>query len=257
MKSLEIFFELHSDLDREAPGMDRYTRQAFQRLPEMHRPSILDVGCGPGAASMELARLSSGDIFGLDFHQPFLDRLDVKIREAGLEDRVKAVHGSMFEMAFPEKSFDVIWAEGSIYIIGFERGLSEWRRFLRPAGYLVVTEMAWLRPDPPAELCAFWQENYPGIKSILENLRLITACGYRLIDHFTLPEEAWWVGYYGPLEERLQRLRRKYSEEPDALLVLDAEQTEIDMYRKYSKWYGSVFFIMQNTTKRGRNSFLK
>jgi len=245
MEALEVFFEIHTDLERESPGRDRYTRQAFQMLPELDRPSILDIGCGPGAATMELARLSNGDITGLDFHQPFLDRLSTKIEAAGLSDRVKAVHGSMFEMAFPDESFDIIWAEGSIYLIGFEKGLTEWRRFLKPAGYLVAGEVAWLRQDPPEELSLFWKENYPGIRTIPENLSLIPACGYEVIGHFTLPEDAWWVGYYGPVEKRLQGLRNKYSDNPEALAVLDAEQTEIDMYRKYSEWYGSVFFLMQ------------
>ena len=62
----------------------------------MARPRILDVGCGPGAATMEMARLSNGEVTTLDLHQPFLDRLNVKIEEAGLSGRVKAVNGSMF-----------------------------------------------------------------------------------------------------------------------------------------------------------------
>jgi SAM-dependent methyltransferase len=197
---------------------------------------------------MELARLSNGEITGLDFHQPYLDRLSTKIGEEGLSDRVQAVHGSMFEMAFPEESFDIIWAEGSIYIIGFERGLTEWRRLLKPGGTLVAGEVAWLRQDPPEELSLFWQENYPGIRTIQENLSLIPACGYEVIGHFTLPEDAWWIGYYDPVEKRLKGLRKKYSDDPEALALLDAEQAEIDMYRKYSDWYGSVFFLMKKGT---------
>jgi ubiquinone/menaquinone biosynthesis C-methylase UbiE len=245
MEPLEVFFEIHTDLDRESPGRDRYTRQAFRMLPALQNPIILDVGCGPGAATMELARLSNGEVTGLDFHQPFLDRLKGKIEEAGFADRVRIVHGSMLEMDFPDASFDIIWAEGSIYIIGFARGLTEWRRFLKPAGYLVASEVAWLRPDPPEELARFWQENYPAIRTISENLEAIPACGYAVIGHFILPEDAWWVGYYGPVEKRLERLRKKYRDNPEALAVLEQEEKEIDMYRRYSDWYGSVFFVMQ------------
>jgi ubiquinone/menaquinone biosynthesis C-methylase UbiE len=247
MEALEVFFEIHTDLERESTGLDRHTRQAFRMLPTMDRPAILDIGCGPGAATLELARLSEGDVTGLDFHQPFLDRLNAKIEEPGLSGRVRTVHGSMSEMEFPDESFDVLWAEGSIYIIGFEKGLREWARFLKPDGYLVASEVVWLRSDPPQEIREFWQANYPGIRTIPENLEQVAACGYRLIGLFTLPEDAWWVGYYGPVEKRLEGLRKKYRDNPEALAVLDEEQKEIDMYRRYSEWYGSVFFVMQKT----------
>ena len=241
----DIFFEIHQDLPREGPGRDKYTRKALEMLPVLDKPRILDVGCGSGGPTLELARLSQGEIVGLDIHQPFLDRLTRKIEVAGLSDHVKAVNCYMFEMDFPDASFDIIWAEGSIFIIGFERGLKEWRRFLKPNGCLVVHEMTWLRPDPPQEIYDYWKEYYPGISTVEENLEQIPGYGYELIGHFTLPENAWWIEYYGPLEKRTQELRLKYIDDPKALVVLDKEQREIDMFKKYHKWYGSAFFVMQ------------
>jgi SAM-dependent methyltransferase len=243
--SEDIFFEIHQDLPREGPGRDKYTRKAFRMLPKIEKPHILDIGCGPGGPTMALAKLSQGNVTGLDIHQPYLEKLQRKIKEAGFSDRVQAVKGSMLEMHFPEESFDILWAEGSIFIIGFERGLKEWRRFIKPHGFLVIHEMAWLRADPPQEISEYWKKVYPGIKTISENLGLIPGCGYRLIGHFPLPEEAWWIEYYSPLEKRIQNLRKKYKNNPRALAMLDNEQREIDLYRKYSKWYGSVFFVMQ------------
>jgi SAM-dependent methyltransferase len=151
----------------------------------------------------------------------------------------------MFEMKFPDGSFDIIWAEGSIYIMGFERGLKEWRQLLTHNGFMVVHEMCWLRPNPPQEIYNYWMRLYPGIKTVTENLEQIPGCGYNLIGHFTLPEDAWWIEYYGPLEERIQMLREKYYNNSQALHELDSEQEEIDMYKKYYEYYGSVFFVMQ------------
>jgi SAM-dependent methyltransferase len=241
----DIFFEIHDDLAREAPGRDKYTKKAYDMLPQLDKPRILDVGCGPGGPTMALARLSQGEVIGLDTHQPYLDRLTKNIEEAGLSHLMKAVNRSMFHMDFPEESFDIIWAEGSIYIMGFERGLKAWRQFIKPEGFLVVHEMTWLRPNPPLEISDYWKEMYPGIRTVPENMERIPACGYELLGHFTLPEDAWWVGYYGPLEERLQRLRMKYKDDAAALAVIEEEQREIDLFRKYKAWYGSVFFVMQ------------
>ena len=44
----------------------------------------------------------------------------------------------MFEMNFSKESFDIIWSEGSIYAIGFEKGLTDWKKFIKTNGYLAV-----------------------------------------------------------------------------------------------------------------------
>ena len=241
----DIFFEIHQDLPREGVGKDKYTRKAFRMLPRFEKPRILDVGCGPGSPTIELAKLSNGHVIGIDVHQPYLDKLKKKAKEEGIQGRVKALKASMFAMDFPEESFDIIWAEGSIFIIGFERGLKEWKQFLKPRGFLVVHDVTWLEPNPPKKIYDYFKKVYPAIKTIEENLKMIPKCGYKIIGYFPLPEDAWWEEYYNPLEERIQALRQKYRGDSQALSVLESEQQEIEMYRKYSKWYSSVFYIMQ------------
>jgi ubiquinone/menaquinone biosynthesis C-methylase UbiE len=215
-------FEIDKDVFRE--NLNKYTSRAFQMLPELDNPLILDIGCGSGVPAMELARLSNGQIIGLDINQSLLNKLARKIEEAGLSDRVKTLNCSMFELDFPDESFDIIWAEGSISTIGFKRGLKEWRRFLKPNGFLVV---------------------HDEIKNITEKLEQIPSCGYDLLGHFTLSEDIWWIEYYGPLEKRINEIRIKYIDEPKALLELDKEQREIDMFKENPGRYGSVFFVMQ------------
>lgn len=242
----DLFLEMHRGLPKEGAGRIEFTRKAFQMLPKMDRPNILDIGCGTGEPTIELARLSNGVITGLDVNRQFLDELERKAEELNLSHRVRTLNLSLFDMDFPDESFDVIWAEGSIFLIGFEKGLMEWKRFIKSNGFLVVHEMSWLRPDPPREIWDYWERVYPGINTIQENLDVIPSCGYVVIGHFALPEDAWWELYYGPLEERIRALREKrYKNDPISLAVLDKEQKEVDLYRKYSKWYGSAFYVMQ------------
>lgn len=241
----DVFFEIHRNLLREGLGRNKYTRKAFRMLPELDAPRILDVGCGTGEPTLELARLSGGWVIGLDIHQPFLDELTKKIERAGLTDCVRVVNGSMLAMDFPDASFDVIWAEGSIFVVGFERGLREWRRLIKPDGFLVVHEMVWLHPDPPEAIFNHWKRIYPGIRTVPENLERIPDCGYGILGHFALLEDVWWTEYYAPLSERVETLRKKYAGNPEALAVVEKEQREIDMYKKYQKWYGSAFFVMR------------
>jgi len=239
----ETIYQIDKDPLRE--GLSRYTRKAFHMLPKLDKPRVLDVGCGSGVPTMELARLSNGQIIGLDINQPLLDRFTRKVEKAGLSDRIKTLNCSMFDMDFPDGSFDIIWAEGSIWIIGFERGLKGWRRFLKPNGFLVVHEMTWLRPDPPQEIYDYWKGYYPGMKTVPGYLEQISSCGYDLIEDFTLPEDAWWIEYYGPLEKRIKELRTKYIDNPKALVGIDKERQEIDTFKKHYGWYGSAFFVMK------------
>ena len=59
----------------------------FKDLPR--NPRILDIGCGPGMQTIELAKLSDGHIDALDNHQPFLGQLDLKIKKEGLTKKIK------------------------------------------------------------------------------------------------------------------------------------------------------------------------
>ena len=124
--------------DRIRKRLLKYTRKAFRMLPKMDRPRILDIGCGSGVSTLELARLSRGRVIGIDIDQSALDRFTKRIKEAGLTDRIQATNCSMFDMDFPDESFDIVWAEGSIYAIGFERGLQEWKQLLKPGGSMVI-----------------------------------------------------------------------------------------------------------------------
>jgi len=246
MKMHKVFFEVHSEMPRQGPGDNESTRKAYlmlQHLPEM--PHILDVGCGPGMQTLELARLSHGKIIALDFHQPFLDALEQQAKLEGLSEIITTVKGDMSQMEFQKESFDVIWAEGSIYIIGFEKGLLEWKQFLKKNGYLVASEIVWLKSHPPEEVRAFFSKECPLMATIEENLTIVKNTGYRLVGYFVLPEESWWKDYYTPIERKIPSLKLKYRDDEEALGTLACEETEIELFRKYSAYYGYVFFICQ------------
>ena len=243
-----IFFEIHSGLPREGPGDDRSTERAFRlvrRLPK--KPEILDIGCGPGAQSLALARLSGGRVTAVDNHGPFLDDLRERASRAGLENRTSTVLASMSDLPFGDSSFDLVWSEGAIYIMGFENGLRSWRRLLKPGGWMAVSEVAWLKENPPEELLDFWQAGYPGIKTIEVDLAVIRDCGYDAHGHFVLPEDSWWESYYRPLEAKVSRLKDRYRGNAEALEQIEQETAEMDLFRKYSAFYGYVFFVMKKT----------
>jgi SAM-dependent methyltransferase len=151
----------------------------------------------------------------------------------------------MEDLPFKDGEFDVIWCEGAIFVIGFEKGLNYWKRFLKEGGFIALTEAAWFTEKPSEEALQFWQEAYPDIKSIPETEKGIEAAGYTVIDRFRLPASAWWDDYYVHFEKRLDSMEVKFKGNIDAGSVIEFSRKEIEVFREHSAEYGYVFFIMQ------------
>ena len=140
---MQYFFDIHSDLPREGPGDRESTSKAFSMLKDLNKnPRILDIGCGPGMQTLDLADLTDGKIIAVDFHQPFLDHLSEKARKKGVADRVQVVYADMASLNFEPETFDLIWSEGAAYIMEVENALTSWKRLLKKRGYLAITEIA-------------------------------------------------------------------------------------------------------------------
>lgn len=245
-RSLELFFELFGDLPRQGPGDEKSTQRAFALVPPLDSASrILDLGCGSGAQTLALAAVTPAQIRAIDSHPPFIARLNDTARMLGLADRVHGRVGDMAAPDVPPGSVDLIWAEGSIYNIGFEQGLSSFLSLLKPGGHVAVTEACWLTPDPPSPCREFWSAEYPAITDVDACLEKIGACGYSVVGHFALPPASWWTDYYGPLQAAIDRFRLKYDGDGEALAVADASEREIEIWRTYCDCYGYVFFVMR------------
>lgn len=247
MEIPDIFFEIFNNLPRGGPGDNESTRKAFSLLNSLsERVNLLDVGCGPGMQTIELAKLITGEITALDNHQPFLDKLNTQAKKEGLQNKIQTFNGSMFSMDFKKEQFDVIWSEGAVYIYGFEKALKDWRKFLKKEGYFTVSEIAWINPHPPEEIKEFFDQEYPPMKSNEENIEIIKENNYNLINSFILPDSSWWNYYYNPYEKQVSALKKKYHGNEEKISLLDSALIEIELFRKYSKYYGYVFYIMQN-----------
>lgn len=242
----DFFFDLYGGLPQAGPGDPTSTARALALMTGLPaRPRILDVGCGPGRQTFDLADHPGATLVAVDHCAPYVEQVAAEAARRGLGARVEAIVGDMFDLAFPDASFDAIWAEGAIYIIGFDRGVREWRRLLKAGGYLAATELTWLRPDPPEEVRRFWAEAYPSMRDIETNLAAARPAGYETVGHFVLPESAWWGDYYGPLERRLASLRQRHAGDEKALRLLEDAQREIDLYRAYPSYYGYVFYVLR------------
>lgn len=150
---MDIITDFFKGMDRQGPGGDEQTRTALglirHLLPKATR--AVDIGCGTGRQTAVLASEPGVSVTAVDLLPEMVEGMKERMRRLGLQDRVEGVVASMDALPFREGSFDLFWAEGSVYNIGFRRGLVEWRRFLRPGGCIAVTECSWLSEERPAE----------------------------------------------------------------------------------------------------------
>jgi len=246
MDVMEHFMQLYGELPRAGPGDNRSTQRAFGMIKGLPpEPRILDIGCGPGVQTLELAKLTSGCIVALDLMPRMIERIKEAAERGGMADRIEIVQMDMNEMDFPEESFDLIWSEGAIYIMGFRNGLKKMKRVVKVGGHVAVSEAVWLKPDPPKEVLEFWEE-YAEIDTVEEKTKVINELGYITVGSFVLPHESWNKDYYDHLEKRADLLEEDWKEESEEVqrIIQDA-RNEIKVFREYHDYYGYCFFVMK------------
>jgi ubiquinone/menaquinone biosynthesis C-methylase UbiE len=240
------FFAVHNDMPREGPGDRASAAKALQLAgPLSAQPDVLDIACGPGGQTLDLADLLPGArITALDGHGPFLRQLEARATEAGVLDRITLVHGDMARLPYAPQSFDLIWCEGAAYIVGLGAALAAWKPLLRPGGVLALTEPVWLTSDPPRSVRACW-EAYPAMEDVASARRRAVEHGYEIAGDFVLSDAAWWTHYYGPLEARLEAATARLAGDPTAAVVLAEIRDEIECRRAHPEDYGYLFLVLR------------
>ena len=145
----------------------------------------------------------------------------------------------MSDLDFANEEFDVVFAEASIEIIGFKKGLAEWKRLLKPNGYLIVSDVSWIG-KPSAESRKFWKSTYDEVDTIENKISQIQDESYEFIDYIIVPKNDW-KSYHEKLEDNLAKLNGDTSAK-DFVRQL---KKEINVYRQNSDDYSYVFYIMR------------
>lgn len=241
-----IFFELYESLPRQGPGNRACAARALALCRDLPpTPAVLDLGCGAGGQTLHLAELTSGPIVALDSHAASIERLRATVAVRGLADRIRPLVGDMAKPGLTSASVDLVWSEGALYNIGIEKALRICHGLLRPGGYLAFTDAVWCKENPPPEVKASFDGDYPTMGSVPNVLATIDKSGFSLIGHFTLPDEAWWDDFYTPMGIRIMELRDKYANNDEALAVLDQLAQEPEMHQRYSDYYAYEFFVLR------------
>lgn len=246
MDHLELLIDLHQANPRQGPGDDAQTALAL-RLAGIDADApqaVADIGCGTGAATLALARLlPRAQITAVDFLPPFLAQLQQRCEAAGVAGRVTPLAASMSDLPFADAQFDLLWSEGAIYNMGFERGVQSWRRFLKPGGVLVASELTWTTHTRPPELQAHWEREYPEVGTAADKIGVLERHGYSPLGYFVLPESCWLDQYYRPLRAGFADFLGRHGQSEASRAVVAEHEQETALFETHKAFFGYGFYI--------------
>ena len=240
---LNIIYDYFSSTERQGPGSQEITLKALSFIDGLTENSkVVDMGCGTGGQTMVLAQNIPCEITGIDSWSGFINQFNQNAQNKNFHDRMKGIVGNMENLPFQEEYLDLIWSEGAIYNIGFNRGLIEWRKFLKQGGYIAVSENTWFTEERPAEIQEFWQKAYSEIDTIPNKVAQMQKAGYLPIATFVVPESCW-TNYYSIMQKTHASFLKKYTGNRTAEEFVGYQRYEAELYYKYKEYYGYVFYI--------------
>jgi serine/threonine-protein kinase HipA len=239
----KLFMEVQLALPRNGPGSAAATKEVFACLRGLpKRPAILDIGCGQAPEAFDLLDVTDGHITAVDLFEPFLDKASARAKAEGIgDDRLAFERGDMGELEYDDESFDLIWSEGAIYLLGFEAGLRAWQKFVKRGGFVVVSELTWLKSKRTPIAESFWGNAYPTMGTVASNRAAAEAAGYEVVGTMILPLDDWRDGYYTPMKAAIAEGRGQHG--PQA--AFDEMEDEITVFEKSAGDYSYVFYILK------------
>ena len=243
----KYFYEAFNGMKRFGPGSDESTLRAIKMFPaNTSRLKILDIGCGIGTHTLILEKhFPEADIIAIDNHAPHIEKLNEAAAKRGDSGRIHGIVMSMFEMTFENESFDLIWSEGAAYIAGFSHAIRDWKRLLKPNGYIICSEISWISDAPSEESKLFWKEGYSEMNTVACKIKQIQEQGYDCTGHFICPVSDWTVNYYEPIARNLKKMEERYRGNTQAMEAVQNLRDEIILYKKHPSDYSYVFYAMK------------
>ena len=236
---MKDFFAIFRGLERWGPGSKENTLKALQEL-NTKPANILDIGCGPGAVSLLLAKHTDAAIVSLDNDEGSLEFLRNKAEQSGFGHRITPRCASMMDIPCEEQSFDLLWSEGSVYVMGFEKALKEWRKLLSDDGFLVVSDLVWLNDNPKPEFKTFWENEYPDMITAAQRIQQAEQNGYTVIKHFEYGADAW-NNYVEPLKGRMRELE---PDMPESRAIADLK-TELEILGQHEGQFDYMMMLLK------------
>lgn len=240
----DAFLLFFKGLARHAPSTDEATLRALAACqPRPEAPRIADLGCGTGASALVLLEaLPHASLLAVDQLAASLQTLQERAERRDIAARLTTFAGDA--LALPQGPFDILWAEGSIYAMGWAQALQAWQDKLEAGGFLVVSDAVWTESEIPKVARDYWDAAYPDMTTAEARVKQAQSLGWTVVDHFEMPREGWDL-YYAPLEQRVVLVESRGKPSKEMQAVANEVAKEIAMYRTLGHTWNYHFFVLQ------------
>ena len=122
-----------------------WRRHALKEIVDGSAQRILDVACGTGDSTISIAKAAGEgtEVIGADISEGMMALVEGKAAKAGVGDRIRLQVADGEALPYENESFDrVTCAFGIRNFEHKEKGLSEFRRVLKPGGKAVILELS-------------------------------------------------------------------------------------------------------------------
>ncbi|AEF94442.1 Ubiquinone/menaquinone biosynthesis methyltransferase ubiE [Desulfotomaculum nigrificans CO-1-SRB] len=132
-------------------NQDKYWRRYAVKQTNIKPGGMaLDVACGTGMLSIELAKAMGGrgKVVGLDFCENMLAKAVENINKTPYVDVIELIQGNAMDLPFPDDTFDCATIGFALRNVPNVKGcIAEMRRVVKPGGKVVSLELA--KPSAP------------------------------------------------------------------------------------------------------------
>jgi len=166
-------------LKQQADDSKEYRHRLYEKVDLKNKRRILDVGCGTGAVTLDIAALAKGDVTGIDIDPEKLQQAESILSAT---PNATVMEADVLDLPFEDEMFDlVVFNIVLIYVKDQQKAVNEMARVTRQGGVVLAT----LEPDYAARIDFPKNPVAPLILKSMEELGADLYTGRKLKTLFT------------------------------------------------------------------------
>lgn len=172
---------------------------------------LIDLGCGKGAVSIEIARELGLSAFGVDGIKAFIDEAQKKAQKEGLEKLCTFEHGDLVKtVKSGSENYDLALLISVGDVLGpMDECIAALRKIVRPGGYLIIDD-GYIEQKEKVD--------FPGYEYIANHQEMIdqlTSQGDQIVEEYIFPNDQVRKQnalYQNRIEGQVKNLSQRYPE---------------------------------------------